>query len=142
MQNALPVFYYALYLCDDLALDENILGKSCNLNTGAGGIRLGEILSVDAVDGAEIVHILDENGGLDDLGHVAACGLEKLGEVFEHLMSLSLNADCDLAGLGDDAYLTGGVDHVSDYLSLRIRADGCGRFVGRNGFHFIILHFN
>ena len=132
-------FCYALHLCDDLALDENILGKSCDLNTGAGGVRLGKILSVDAVDGAEIVHILDENGGLDDLGHVAACCLEKLGEVFEHLMSLSLNSDCDLAGLGDDAYLTGGVDHVTNYLSLRIRADGCGSFGCRNGFHFIIL---
>lgn len=140
MQNALPVFCYELNLCDDLALDENILGKSCDLNTGAGGEGLGKILSVDAVNGAEIVHVLDENGGFHDLGHIAAGCLEQLGKVFEYLICLRLNTDCDLAGLGNDAYLTGGVDHVADYLRLGIRTDRCGSFCCRYGFHYFILH--
>ena len=55
-------------------------------------------------------------------------------------MCLSLNTDGNFAGLGDNADLTGSVDHVADYLSLRIRTYSSGSFSCRNGFHFIILH--
>ena len=38
---------------------------------------LGEILGVDGVDGGEIIHILDENGGFDHFGDVRAGGGQK-----------------------------------------------------------------
>ena len=92
--------------CDNFALKENVLGKTSNLNAGAGGVGLGEILSIDTVDGSKIVHVLDENGGLNDLGHVRACGFEQCGEVFENLMCLSLKAFDYCACFGNKAALT------------------------------------
>ena len=115
-------FVANLKLCYDLALNEPVFRQTGDLDAGAGGEWLCEILCVHGVDCAEIIHVLDENGGLHYLLHIGACGLEHCGDIFKCLMSLSLNAFEKSAGCGINAKLSRCVDHASDYLSLRVRA--------------------
>lgn len=69
-----PVVVFS-QLGNDLALDENILGQTGDLDAASCRIWFGEILRIYAVYETEIVHILDEYGGFYDLRHVAAGAL-------------------------------------------------------------------
>ena len=82
-------FLCLVHFSDYFALQQSVLGKSCNFNAGASGEGLGEVLAVDTVNGGEIVEILDENGGLEDLVHAGAGILQQSGQVLENLMCLS-----------------------------------------------------
>ena len=106
---------------------------------------LGEILGVDGVDGGEIIHILDENGGFDHFGDVRAGGGQQGGDVLKDLVCLGLQPLGQGAGLRDDGDLAGAEHQIAHNLGLGIRADGGGGFVGRYGFHtknsFIINNY-
>ena len=54
------------------------------LRAGARTPSGARYLAVDFVHGREVVHVLEKDGGLDDLGEAGAGGLEDGLQVFEH----------------------------------------------------------
>lgn len=56
-------------IADCLDLQQNVLGESGHLHAGTRGTGSREETAVDRIDLREIIHILDEDGRLDDIGH-------------------------------------------------------------------------
>src|SRR6202046_1177428 len=62
---------------DALDFYEGVLGEAGDLDGGAGGrgdAFGGEVLGVEGVHSGEVGHVFEEDGGLDDVGEVEACG--------------------------------------------------------------------
>ncbi len=80
---------------DALDFYEGVFGEAGDLDGGAGGrgdAFGGEVFGVEGVHGGEVGHVLEEDGGFDDVGEVQAGGGEDGLEVLE-----------DAGGLGFDA---------------------------------------
>lgn len=86
-----------------LDLDSDVKGKAGNLNAGAGRLGVREVSGIDLVDSLEVVHVLDKDVDLENLGHVRAAVLEETGDVLEDLMGLLL----DILGLDSDEVALG-----------------------------------
>ena len=108
-------------LCEELVGDEShqinlnqhVLGQARDFDGGAGrgrGARGGKMLGVDGVHGGEVVEVLEEDGGFDDLGEAAAGGFENGFEVGEDLRGLLSDARVQIrdaiGGLPVDARIT------------------------------------
>lgn len=47
--------------CDTFDLKQDVLGESCNLDGRTGGLMVTKELGIDAIDGAKVVHVLQEH---------------------------------------------------------------------------------
>ena len=47
--------------CDGFDLKENVLGESCHLDGGTGGLVVAKDFGIDAVDGVKVVQVLQEH---------------------------------------------------------------------------------
>ena len=94
---------------DSFDFHQGVLGQAGHLYGAAGGGLAGEEGSVDLVHGGEVVHILEEYGGLDDILHPPA-GLGQDGlDVFQGLAGLAGDAALgERAGGYVDGQLSGG----------------------------------
>src|SRR5581483_186337 len=94
---------------------------------GAGGIGLGDVGLVDLVDGGEVAHAGEEDGGLDDVREREARGTEDCLQVLERLAGLRGDVAGDqLAGGGIERDLAGDEDEVAAFDRRGIGADGLG----------------
>ena len=80
---------------DGLDFDEDVLRKAADLDAGARGGVFGEVLRVDLVDRREVVHVLDEDRRLDDVGGREPLAREYRGEVLKRLLGLAADASGD-----------------------------------------------
>ena len=86
---------------NNVDFDEHVLGEAGDLDGGAGGRGVGEVAAVDLIHGGEVGHVLEEDGGFDDLSERAAGGLEDCGEVLQDAFGLDSDvARNDLLGSG------------------------------------------
>ena len=131
-----------VFFGDDFDFYEGFAGEAGYGYGGAGGgydSVGGEDGGVDFVHRGEVFHVLEEDGGFDDVDHAEAGGFEDGGEVLEDLGGLLLDAAGDeLAGGGVEGDLAGGVEGVADADGLGVGADGGGGFFG--GDCGLVLH--
>lgn len=94
-------------------LNRDILGKTSNLNSATSRLVGGEELiaikplsdeavpkdsfhdtyrAINAIHGDKVIHVLQENGGLDNLLQARTRGLENFGKVGQNLTCLVFNA--------------------------------------------------
>ena len=76
---------------DDFDLDERIFGQAGNFDGGAGGRgdAFGrKVLPVNGIHGDEVIHVLDEDCGLDDVDEVDAGFIQDGLDVLHDLSSL------------------------------------------------------
>ncbi len=93
------------------------------------------LLFVDLVHGPEVAEVLQVDRGLDHVLEGAAAGLEHRFEVLEDLADLGVEAGHQLAGLGVEADLAGGVEPAVDRDRLGVGADRGGGVVAVDVFH-------
>ena len=108
---------------NSLDLNKAILRKTSNLNARTSGENLTlllEELLVDLVDDTEVVHVLDEDGGLDNIRSLQARGLNDSLDVLEGLASLSGDALGHGTGGRVDGDLTRGNDDVTEINTLDV----------------------
>jgi len=94
--SAIPSYTHAKpwgFAChvDSLDLDQDVLWQPGGLDAASGGLGLAKELGVDLVDGRKVVHVLDEDGGLEDVGDGRVGRGEEVGDVGEDLFLLSAN---------------------------------------------------
>ena len=90
----------------------------------------GKKRRVHRIHGREIVHVLEKDGGFDDLAQAAASSFEHGFEVLDGSLRLFLDAaGNNLPGDGIETTLASGEDKVADAYTLRIRADGGRRTI-------------
>ena len=95
---------------------------------------MGEVFGVYFVDGGVVVHVVEEDGDLDDLFEGAACGFEDGFEVFEGLSGLGFDGGAGyLASVGITGDLSGDEEEVSGADGRGKGADGVGGFKGGFG---------
>jgi len=86
-------------------------------------------LAIDGIHCREVVHVFQEDGGLEDLGETGASGFEHRLQVFEDAGGLGFDASGNnLAGGRIERNLTGGIEKVSDANGLRIGPIAAGAF--------------
>ena len=73
-------------------LDKGVVGDFFYCHAGSGGVWLFEFLGVDFVHFAEEVHFRKDDGGFDHVVECGSCVGEDVAHVFNHLLSLCLNA--------------------------------------------------
>ena len=119
---------------DAFDFDEGVFREAGYLDGGTGGWHVafwGEVAGVDLVHGGEVVHVLEEDGGLENVGEREVDGVEDGAEVFADALGLLGDAAFDeVAGGGVDGDLAGGVDEIADTDGLRVGADGGGSVGG------------
>ncbi len=122
---------------DALDLDEGILGKGGDLDGGAGrryDAFGGEETGVEDVHGGEVGHVLEEDGGFDDVGDVQVSSGEDGSEVFKDAGGLGGDSARDELAAGRiKCDLAGGVEDSTRADGLRVGADGRWRGVGGDG---------
>lgn len=115
---------------NDLNLDKDIQRKTSDLNAGAARLGIGEVGSIDIVDGLEVVHVLDEDIDLENLLHGGTAVFQKTNDVLEDLVGLSLDIlllDTNELTLRVDGSSTRAEDHAVVLDGLRVGGtDGCG----------------
>ena len=124
---------------DDLDLYQSVLGQTGNFHSAAGRIlAFGEEGGIHFVHGAEVVHVAEEHGGLENMVHGDA-GLFQNGlHVGQGLAGLGLDALGERAGGGIDGQLAGSNDQAVELRRLGVGADGGGGFrCADDGFNFI-----
>lgn len=94
---------------------------------------------VDGVDGGEVGHVLDEQGGLHGAVDVGPRRAENGGQVAEDLFGLGLDPGGDGAAGRVHRDLTGDEDEIADALGLGIGADGGGGLVRVDALHGSLL---
>ena len=121
-------------LGDGFDLAQDALGKRAHRNAGARGLA-GEVACVDLIEHAEVAHVGEEAGGLDDLLRAASCGLQNGHDVLAGLLRLGLDPLGDAAVGGVDADLAGRKDKTVGDEALGVGADGAGGLVGADNSH-------
>ena len=59
-------------VADGFDFDQHILGQARYLHTGSGGVMVSEEFSVNLIDRAEMIHVLQEDGVLDNIVYISA----------------------------------------------------------------------
>lgn len=72
--------------CHSLHLDQNILGQPAHFDTAPGGLGLAKELGVDLVEGGKVVHVLEEDQALEDVGGGGVGSSEDGADVGEDLV--------------------------------------------------------
>lgn len=123
--------------CDDFDFDQRIARQARDGDGRAGrsgDAFRGQVLCVDGVHGGEVLHIFEEDDGLDDAGEIAAGGDEDGFDVFEDPRGLiGDGAGDDLTGGGIEGDLSGSVEEIAKANGLGIRADSGGSVLRRDG---------
>ena len=111
--------------------NQSVLGQTGNLHsTACRGIG-SEERGVDFVHSGEVVHILQENSGLNDISHTETCGGQNGFHIFQGLAGLLFNAALGKStGGGINGELAGSDDQIAGADALRVGADGCGSSSG------------
>src|SRR5450759_4257183 len=112
---------------DRLDLHAHVLGQARHLHRGARREGLAEVLRVHLVDGAEVVHVLQEDGGLHHVLQAEAGGGQYQGEVVESLVCLILGCVAHDLALGVQGELARHEDEVAGAYARRIRSHRWGR---------------
>src|SRR5438477_739411 len=81
--------------CDDVDFYTRICGEARDLHGGTCGVGLREILPVDIVDRAEVVHVGEKDRGADNVGEGAVSGFEQRADVVENAARLFGDAALD-----------------------------------------------
>jgi 3-hydroxybutyryl-CoA dehydrogenase len=103
------------------------LGQGAYLYRFTGREVALEIFAVDLVHLAKLVHIGEEDGGLDHVAEGHAGFLENIFQVLHHLVGLFLDvAVLQVAGGGINADLSGDEEQAGCFHPLVIRSDRCG----------------
>ena len=122
---------------DALDLDQRAFGKGGYLDGGAGGSDRafgGEGFGVERVHRCEVGHVLEEDGGLYDVGEVKTGGGQDGFEILEDAGGLGLNSTGNEFACGRvEGNLAGGVQDVTDTDGLGIRSDGGWCVSGSDG---------
>ena len=128
---------------DGLDLHHGVLGQTGDLHSAAGRGIAGEESGVDLVHGGEVVHVLEEHRGFDDVVH----GQPRLGQdglnVGQGLLCLTGDAALgEGAGGRVDGELAGGDDDTAAVDGLGVGTDGRrGGSGGNDCFHGGFLLF-
>jgi len=121
-------------LGNDFDFDQHVTRQSRGFDRGARGKSVGVVRKkrrVHRIHGREIVHVLEKDGGFDNLAQAAASGFKNSFQVSDGSLRLFLDAaGNNLPGDGIDPTLSSGEDEVADTDTLRIRADGGRRTIG------------
>ena len=81
----------------------------------------------------EVVHVFEEDGGLDDVIQRDARGFENGFQIFQDTFGLLANVGANkIVGLGIERNLAGNKNEAIGFNRLGIRADGLGAAVGKN----------
>src|SRR5207253_1237959 len=92
---------------DDVDFYARVFGQARHLHGGSRGVGLREILSVNLVDRAEVVHVGEKDRGADDVGERAIGGFEQRADVVEDAARLLGDAALDhLSRRGIERHLT------------------------------------
>ena len=122
----LSLLDFALLSSDDFDLNKRVLGQTGHLDRAAGRIvAFGEESRVHLVHRAEVVHVAQEHGGLDNGIHAQAGGLQDRLDIGQGLLRLLLDALGERAGRGIDGQLAGSDDQCAQIDGLAVGADGC-----------------
>lgn len=105
----------------------NIFGQTRYFHRFPSGRFTGKIGAVDRVDGREVIHVLEKDGGLDDVPIVELRGGENLAQIFHHLVRFFFDGGGEqLARRLLDSDLPGNKQHISGLDRLAVRANGGG----------------
>ncbi len=120
-------------------MDQGVFGEACNLDGGARRGSCGEIFRVDFIHRAEVVHVLEEHGGLNDAVKIAAACLQDGLYVFHDPFGLLTDIAAEkFIGARVERDLARGKQKAAGFDGLRVRTDGFGSFVGKNDvFHCV-----
>ena len=125
---------------------KHVLGESRNLDSGARRLVISKEISIDAIHGSKVVHVLQEYlsvvtgqrrrvarddtySRFDDAADVCAARLEDGCEVRKCLLCLWDDAAlCDVGGGGDEWDAARDKDEIAGFDRLRVGTDrgGCG----------------
>ena len=84
---------YQRFHAHSLDLNQDILWQTSDLDTAASRLGLAKVLCVDLVDGSKVLHVLDEDGSLEDVRGGRVGRLENGRDVAEDLV-LGLDSGC------------------------------------------------
>jgi len=111
--------------------DIHAAGESGDGVGGAGGRVGGEIATVDLVDGREVLHAAEEDGGFGDVGKGESGGGEDGLEVGHNLSDLLFDVTANDVAIGLERDLTAEEKELTTGADgLRIGANGGGGVVG------------
>jgi len=118
--------------CDDLDFNTHVLRETSDLDSRTSRERLisREVFCVLCVHLSKVVHVAEEDRGLDDVFHRCSSSLEDLGNVGED--KTSLFSDCagaELSSCRIEGNLARSKQHAVGLDRLAVRADGLGCLV-------------
>lgn len=126
--------------CNDLDLDEPVLGQHLDSDCRAGGEAARELALVDGIHRREVTHIGQEASRLDHIINRHACLGEDGMDVTEALLRLCRDPLGKVPRAGIDAELPGGIERIVEEYSLAVGTDGGRRLVrGDDLLHCCIL---
>lgn len=122
---------------DDLDFHQSIFRQTCYFDAGAGRAILFEIFGVGRVHRAKVIHVLDEDGGFDDIVQRAAGSCQNRLDILQRLAGLPRYAAFGkLAGCRNYRQLPGYEQETVRFNGLGVRADCPGSLIGINNlFH-------
>src|SRR4029077_8598139 len=92
-----------------------------------------EIFGIDFIHCREVVHVLEENGGLHDVMDLGAAGFDDGFDVFHYPFVLLANISAiELVGARIEGNLTGRKKKSARFYGLRVRSDWFRCFIGED----------
>ena len=120
----------ALLYGDALDLQRCVLGQFGHLHRAAGGVGLGEELTIHLVHLGEVVDVRQKHGGFYHVGQGHALLGQNGLDVLQRLGRLGGDALGEGAGGGVQRQLAGNVNGFTGGNALRVGADGGGSLIG------------
>lgn len=128
--------------CDDLDFNTHVLRETSDLDSRTSRERLisREVFCVLCVHLSKVVHVAEEDRGLDDVFHRCSSSLEDLCDVGED--KTSLFSDCagaELSSCRIEGNLARSKQHAVGLDRLAVRADGLGCLVCCNNLLLLLF---